>query len=141
MSVHTKAFAVCENKCLVPIVDLIYPVGSIYMSVNSASPSDLFGGTWERIQDRFLLASGSTYSAGSIGGEDSHTLTIDEMPMHSHDITGSVSVKQLSNFIPNTKGMDWYLYYGDDSSGETGGSQPHNNMPPYLAVNVWKRTK
>ena len=46
----------------------IYPIGSIYMSVNSTNPSELFGGEWERIQDRFLLASGSAYANGSTGG-------------------------------------------------------------------------
>ena len=50
------------------IANLIYPVGSIYMSVNSTSPSTLFGGKWERIQDRFLLAAGSTYAAGKMDG-------------------------------------------------------------------------
>lgn len=57
------------------IFDMIYPVGSIYISVNNANPSVLFGGTWEPIQDRFLLGTGSTYSAGSTGGETNHTLT------------------------------------------------------------------
>jgi len=66
------------------IVDLIYPVGSIYMSVNSTSPATLFGGTWERIQDRFLLAAGSSYSAGGTGGSADATL-----PSHTHTFTGS----------------------------------------------------
>lgn len=57
------------------IFDMIYPVGSIYISVNTVNPSVLFGGTWEPIQDRFLLGTGSTYSAGSTGGETNHTLT------------------------------------------------------------------
>ena len=61
-----------------------YPVGSIYMSVNSTSPATLFSGSWQRIQDRFLLCAGSTYAAGSTGGEATHKLTIDEMPSHSH---------------------------------------------------------
>lgn len=52
-----------------------WPVGSIYMSVNSTSPATLFGGTWQRIQDRFLIAAGSTYKAGGTGGEATHTLT------------------------------------------------------------------
>lgn len=65
---------------------LIYPIGSIYLSVNSVDPSTLFGGTWEKIKDRFLLSSGDTYSNGSIGGEASHTLTINEMPSHKHRI-------------------------------------------------------
>ena len=66
------------------MIDLIYPVGSIYMSVNSTSPSTLFGGTWEQLQDRFLLGASSTYTAGGTGGEATHTLTKDEMPSHTH---------------------------------------------------------
>lgn len=62
------------------IINIVYPVGSIYMSVNDTDPSLLFHGTWERIKDRFLLASGDTYSAGSTGGEATHTLNINEMP-------------------------------------------------------------
>lgn len=66
------------------ICELIYPVGSIYLSVNSTSPSSLFGGTWTRIKDRFLLGAGDIYSAGSTGGESNHVLTTSEMPSHSH---------------------------------------------------------
>ena len=69
----------------------IYPVGSIYMNVNSVNPGTLFGGTWERIQDKFLLCAGSTYAAGSTGGAATHkhttgghTLTVNEMPAHTH---------------------------------------------------------
>lgn len=45
------------------LIDLIYPVGSIYISVNSVSPATLFGGTWEQIQDRFLLSAGNQISS------------------------------------------------------------------------------
>ena len=55
------------------LINLIYPIGSIYMSVNNVSPASFLGGTWEAIQDRFLLAAGSSYSAGSTGGEATHT--------------------------------------------------------------------
>lgn len=69
-----------EDHRISSIVDAIYPVGSIYMSVNSADPSTLFGGTWERIQDTFLLAAGESYAAGDTGGEAEHTLTEQELP-------------------------------------------------------------
>ncbi len=83
------------------MLDTIYPVGSIYMSVNNVSPSNLFGGTWEAIQDRFLLAAGSTYTAGDTGGSathtpsgtlsggavGNHTLTVAEIPSHRHEET------------------------------------------------------
>lgn len=72
------------------VVDLIYPVGSIYMSVASTSPATLFDGTtWEQLKDKFLLGAGDTYTAGGTGGNASHTLTIAEMPSHNHTFTGS----------------------------------------------------
>lgn len=66
------------------ILDTIYPVGSIYMSINSVDPSTLFGGVWEQIKDKFLLACGDAYENGSTGGEAEHTLTENEMPSHTH---------------------------------------------------------
>ena len=68
------------------IVDMIYPVGSIYMSVNNVSPSTLFGGTWVQIQDKFLLASGPNYTNGNTGGSDTHRLNANELPAHTHVI-------------------------------------------------------
>lgn len=77
--------------------ETIYPVGSIYMSVSGTSPATLFGGTWEQIQERFLLSAGSTHTAGSTGGAWNKTLTysgntggtaltVEQLPSHSHDI-------------------------------------------------------
>ena len=71
------------------LFNLIYPVGSIYLSVNSTNPSVLFGGTWEQIQDKFLLSAGSTYAAGTTGGAASVTsggtaLTQAQIPAHTH---------------------------------------------------------
>ena len=68
----------------VNILDLVHPIGSLYWSKNPTDPSVLFGGTWKRIKDTFILACGDTYSIGSTGGEASHTLTVDEMPTHNH---------------------------------------------------------
>lgn len=66
------------------ICNLIYPVGSIYISVNSTDPNLLFGGTWYQMKDKFLLGAGDVYTAGSTGGEATHTLTTAEMPSHTH---------------------------------------------------------
>ena len=66
------------------VLDKVYPVGSIYISVNSTNPSTLFGGKWERIQEKFLLSAGNTHTAGTTGGEFTHTLTIGELPAHNH---------------------------------------------------------
>ena len=73
-----------ENLKANNLVDLIYPVGSIYMSVNNVSPAVFIGGIWTQIKDTFLLTAGDKYSAGSTGGEATHTLIKDEMPSHSH---------------------------------------------------------
>ena len=125
----------------------VYPVGSIYMSVNSTSPATLFGGTWERIKDAFLLSAGDTYAAGATGGEATHTLTVDELPSHSHvsfshspwnAVPGTGSD---TNFRPiftgSATGLDWTIAV---NSGSTGGGQAHNNLPPYLVVYMWQRT-
>ena len=134
------------KKLLNKQVDMMYPVGSIYMSVNDTSPTTLFGGTWERIKDTFLLSAGDTYSGGSTGGEATHTLNVNEMPSHIHSLGNTPAWPTSTHTV-----KDWGVVYdsGDTTSpytpwinktGSVGGSQAHNNMPPYLTVFVWKRT-
>lgn len=119
----------------------IYPVGSIYMSVNATSPASLFGGTWEQLKDRFLLAAGDTYAAGSTGGEATHTLTVDEMPQHGHILAGYTIVwTDIGEIQSSATGpFKRSKPEGSEYTGNAGNSQPHNNMPPYLAVYAWKR--
>lgn len=141
---------------------MAYPVGSIYISVNNTNPSTLFGGTWEQLQDRFLLACSSTYTAGSTGGEATHTLTASEMPNHDHNVVeennvrtgswGKYDVYALNNGqsgsghkyynLSATAGENSWSYSGYHGlmTDTAGGGQAHNNMPPYLAVYMWKRT-
>lgn len=122
-----------------PVPDFVnpYPVGAIYLSVSPTNPTTLFGGTWERIQDTFLLASGNTYDAGATGGEATHTLTKNEMPVHGHSLNAYASSSGGSGggviSYNNNAGGAQYIAY------DQGGGQAHNNMPPYLAVYVWKR--
>lgn len=108
------------------------------MSVSSTNPGNLFGGTWTQIKDTFLLSAGDTYTAGSTGGEATHTLTTDEMPAHKHGnpyILGSFG-----------GGGNWVCdpgsaaNYAPNSTASAGGGKAHNNMPPYLTVYMWKRT-
>ena len=126
------------------LIDTIYPVGSIYMSTNNASPQSFFGGTWERIQDRFLLAAGSTYAAGGTGGSATHTLTADEMPRHYHVLKVATSTSTASDAAWRASGVKAYSSQQTetptDNIKEAGNTTAHNNMPPYLAVYVWKRT-
>lgn len=159
-------------------LNTVYPVGSIYMSVSATSPATLFGGTWESLGGRFLIGQNGTYTAGSTGGEASHTLTLAEAPAHTHgrgtmNITGGyktgwndasgggiISSTWSGAMYGSRNGTAFYYdnprsstsdnhrnYINFDASrswtGETdskGGGGAHNNMPPYLAVYMWKRT-
>ena len=145
------------------VIDVIYPVGSIYMSMSATNPHDLFGvGTWERIsQGRMLLgADDSTYKAGATGGEAAHTLTANEMPAHSHSGTTSTN----GDHSHGVRDADYHDGYGNSfDSGDwgpkryiptsnagnhnhtfttdnAGGGAAHNNMPPYLVCYMWQRT-
>lgn len=124
------------------MLDKAYPVGSIYMSVNSTNPKTLFGGTWVQIKDRFLLAAGTTYKAGATGGEAAHTLTESEMPSHNHAVyypnAGAADHSAPGNYPDGPSDSTYYAIGSYTSSA--GGDRAHNNMPPYLAVYVWKRT-
>lgn len=127
------------------------------MSINSVNPSILFGGTWEQISGRFLIGVGPNDAntvdnwgslatgilnmpPGERGGEAWHTLSIDEMPGHSHGLNNVFGDATANNEFafnwgsewkrPQTMQLDTYL---------AGGGQHHNNMPPYLAVYMWQR--
>lgn len=140
-----KKLIVGENGVFSPrnVVDLIYPVGSIYMSVSSASPSALFGGTWEQLKDRFLLGAGDTYTAGDTGGAanvsytpagtntggevSSHTLTVDEIPAHNHSFTGSAVTSGGISANHTHSGTS-----GNQSAGHTHSGPSHSH-----SVGTW----
>lgn len=115
-----------------------YPVGAIYLSVTDVDPSSLFGGTWERIGGRFLLGADNTYAAGSTGGEAAHTMTIDEMPKHNHDVDNLNASGNATPFM-TVQAQDKRGFGGNVQTMYAGGGKAHNNMPPYIAVFMWQR--
>jgi hypothetical protein len=150
------------------LINIIYPIGSIYMSVNDTNPSLVFGGTWQQIKDRFLLASGDTYDNGQTGGSATHTpsgtigghaLTVEETAIHYHNIS-SMKAININDGTGTSKGVWCWddvsaskrsenAYDGASPSQQTATGEAHNHsftgtnqntMPPYLAVNVWVRT-
>lgn len=191
-------------------VDDVYPVGSIYMSVNSTNPSTLFSGTtWTQIKDTFLLSAGDTYSGGDTGGSATVTLTSAQsgVPAHNHGATGlsigggattsagtasggawgfrnsallartgstglvgvesnvtlsksstqrysisnnSYTTAKTVSSIEDTVNYAGHTHKLVDHAHTVSGSvanntasnasQAHDNMPPYLAVYMWKRT-
>lgn len=154
-----------------------FPVGSIYLSVIDLDPSNYFGGTWERIQGRFLIGVGNqiednntnwcgelnnesyNFWNGEMGGQYSHKLTTDEMPTHTHAqnshshavpfganssaFASGWKYAWSSGLTADTSGKGWNGNAGTfgvtATNQNTGGSQNHNNLPPYLAVYMWKR--
>lgn len=115
-----------------------YPVGAIYLSVTDVDPSALFGGTWKRIGGRFLLGADSTHAAGSTGGEAAHTLTVDEMPRHNHEI-GNLNASGNSTPFMTVQAQDKKGHGGNVQTMYAGGGKAHNNLPPYLVVYMWQR--
>lgn len=130
------------------IIDLEHGIGSFYFTLNAADdPNTKWNWmTWELVTDKFLLGAGNTYEGGTEGGEAEHTLTIDEMPNHDHNVIKSheydrlVLMAQAQNLYAGagnaTGSGDWKWNKGVPAQG---GSQPHNNMPPYLSVFMWTR--
>ena len=84
-----------------PLLNLVYPVGSIYWSSNDTDPGTLFGGTWQQIKDRFVLAAGDSYTNGAIGGAATVTLTVSNMPSHTHSFTPSGTVSSHTHTGPS----------------------------------------
>lgn len=129
------------NSLNTTINSLIPAIGEIYITTLNENPSIRFGGTWEQIKDMFLLASGDIYNAGVTGGEAIHTLTVEEMPSHSHtfqrhmlDRNDDGTNTGQSGYGVTNKTIDIY----EATTSVIGNGQPHNNMPPYLVVYIWK---
>lgn len=144
------------------LLDMVYPVGAYYSSSDPTSPAELFGGAWEEIHGRFLFAEDDAHPAGSTGGEEKHTLTVGEMPSHGNHLMQGRMYEELAEnasndssyrsntlYLPKTAfastgniNRGWKDWNGGEmypAGTLKGGGNPHNNMPPYLAVYTWHR--
>lgn len=126
--------------------DLIYPIGSIYLSVNETNPSKYFGGTWVawgtgRVPVGVDTAQNEFAIAEKTGGEKTHKLTIKEMPSHNHLPTDGhvvgASINGGNSVLPV---YTYHNYNSGYTTGNTGDSQAHNNLQPYITCYMWKRT-
>lgn len=182
------------------ILNMIYPVGSIYMSVNNVSPATFIGGTWTALTDRVLIGAGSSYTVNATGGTATTTLTTSNMPAHTHVFTGnntstSSTGSHTHDWAYMSHGGNTFQFFNADSSGgswvgdtqfmiaakrnqgetsgvnhilstsnlmtgnpliangahshtitvtgansSVGSGASFSNLPPYLAVYMWKRT-
>ncbi len=136
------------------IVDMIHPIGSVYMSFLNTNPSNIFGGTWEAIEGRFLLSASENHPVEETGGEETHVLTEEEMPSHKHGFKGlshtmfwgtqtteypvRFNVAAESGTATGNRLMTDMSIWNE--TRYVGGGDEHNNMPPYTAVYMWRRT-
>ncbi len=163
-----KALQLSFEKFKEELFESVYPVGSVYISANAVSPEKLFGGIWERIEGKFLLAADNTFMPGTTGGAKSHShttsghaLTLAEMPEHQgHLYTNGdaiwPSISEDTYYMPisvvSKYGSRPYICRagneavprgfsrGSGASHSHGNTGSTGNMPPYLAVYIWQRT-
>lgn len=149
------------------ILQAVFPVGSIYTTTNRTNPASLFGfGTWEQIPGRMILGVSGSHPVGQIGGEEAHVLSWNEMPSHAHtrgtmEIYGSLSEgffatctgdgafsvfdggQAFAGGVPDRIRKSTNFYASRHWTGETsyaGSNWAHNNMPPFYAAYIWRRT-
>ena len=141
------------NSYITPraMMQAIYPIGSIYMSMININPGVIFGGSWTEIQNRFLYCVPTNTSSGATGGEASVTLQTKHMPPHNHGVSGQSynsgagSTGQFGNYpvaLAQDKAFNWHTIGGlvsYNTGGENGSTVAHNNMPPYITVYAWYR--
>ena len=144
-------------------LDTIYPIGSIYMSINGTNPKEYYGGEWERIEDKFLLACGTKHSNGSTGGSEDAVVVSHNHTQNTHTHTTTrhyVGIDGGCNWAYTSarqggSGSAYYPYSDKNTNGITepntmtsvaptinskGESGTGKNMPPFLAVYMWVRT-
>lgn len=127
------------------ILNMVYPIGAIYMSTSSTNPSYIMGGTWQRYaQGRTIVGVSENETefsyVGKTGGEKTHRLTTQEMPGHSHGFNGNKMVGNGYGDGPAnvTASGAWFQLHS--KTGSEGGDQPHNNLQPYITTYIWLRT-
>lgn len=149
------------GKTLDKLFDLVYPVGSVYMSINSTSPEILFGGTWVQIKSAFLVgADGDKYVAGTNGGSETHDhfYRVGYRPYYGGLAGDDKDAIMLYDYrtkswtygakdfgMPETNAINKGFttsYYATDATRYSVGSYTNkiSNIPPYYAVYIWYRT-
>lgn len=124
---------------------LLYPIGSIYMSIQDTNPSVFFGGVWERIAKGKTLVGvdekDSDFANSELtGGEKEHTLTISEMPKHTHPLSNTL-IRGGGSYgdLYSAQGGWWESDNKTTQATSVGGDKPHNNLQPYFTCYIFAR--
>lgn len=137
------------GKTLEQLMLALYPVGAVYISVNSTSPASLFGGTWEQLKDRFLLGAGGSYTANNTGGSASHAHSLSDNGIAKLSTSGN-KLQMHSVAVSPPYPVDWEFIFPQNGQNATDPTQGYgmglggstdmaDALPPYLAVYMWKR--
>lgn len=163
---HDVASWMFDSGSGVSAVTCPYDILDLWITTSTANPESKWPGTtWEQLSDRFLIGAGNLYSLLEVGGETEHTLTTEEIPSHTHKFQYSNGSQAYQQYVSNARYINntpesnyWNFGTNIDNEGNslraqwanngyeqgglvgnTGGSQAHNNMPPYLGVYIWRR--
>ena len=115
-----------------------------WVSNDPTSPASFIGGTWERIEGEFIMGASDTYPAGSTGGEAKVAITVEQMPRHKHDWLGVMNKRNgevdYSNYAPDINEDHLVSSYNSKAGVQYAGEgKPHNNIPPYYSMYIWRR--
>ena len=141
---NAETFTAMQNKLL----NSIYPIGSIIIKDDTTDYSSYLGFSWEKVFAGVTLVGLDTTQTefdtiGKTGGEKTHTLTVDELAAHKHNMYtfnagGDGTISTGGGIIQDTA-APYKTYYATFAMENTGGGQPHNNLQPYQVVAYWKR--
>lgn len=138
MSIGNAGFT---KKFISVLFLLMHPKGALFDSDDPTSPAELYGGTWERIEGKFIMGASDTYPAGSTGGSATHTQTVGEMARHSHTL-------DLSNAGIEDDEYEYTVSYSRNKKitiaatraiQANGGNDPMNILNPYYSAYIWRR--
>lgn len=126
------------NSAIASIMSAVYPIGAVFISATNSMPSLVAAvGVWTRLEGRVIIGASTTYAAGSTGGSATHTLTVDEMPSHNHEVSNTFFSGGGGTFsVQSFGGSD---YNKKPIIENRGGGQAHNNMQPWKAKYMWER--
>lgn len=143
-SEKTPFSATVLKQMQVDLMEMVFPIGSTYVTQTDVNPSTILEfGTWERVKGKVLVGLDENDTdfniIGHVGGEKTHTLTVDEMPSHNHSLPLN-NGEEAGAYFSYEFGEGRRVYSGTDIIGAYGGNLPHNNLQPYRVVGyMWIR--
>lgn len=151
------AYAIYQ-QVLAAVVERDHPVGSLYISENATSPAELYGGTWERIEGKFIMGASDTYPARSTGGSSNHYHTASlKYIISAQQVVGGSKAYSVNMLDSADAGIETsakknpnyseQLYYatGDYTTTtasqytSTGTTSVESCIPPYYSMYIWRR--